>query len=206
MANFYADVLKVKSVFVLDDSGAYGVGMADAFEKQAGKKGIKVLGRDRLDPKAADYTAILTKIKSLNPDALYYGGVGQAGVKLAKQAYDIVPKMIKGGGDGVVGPVMLTAVGYPGQRGLVRHHRLAARRGATRRRSSSSTRISSKYNQRRRRLRHHRLRRGAGDHRRDQARGGERQAGDARGGARRDRRPPRCRPFRASCRSTRTAT
>ena len=65
MANFYADVLKVKSVFVLDDSGAYGVGMADAFEKQAGKKGIKVLGRDRLDPKAADYTAILTKIKSL---------------------------------------------------------------------------------------------------------------------------------------------
>ncbi len=117
MANFYADVLKVKSVFVLDDSGAYGVGMADAFEKQAGVKGIKVLGRDRLDPKAADYTAILTKIKSLNPDAIYYGGVGQAGVKLAKQAYDIVPKMIKGGGDGVVGPVMLTAVGYPANEG-----------------------------------------------------------------------------------------
>jgi branched-chain amino acid transport system substrate-binding protein len=117
MANFYADVLKVKSVFVLDDSGAYGVGMADAFEKQAGVKGIKVLGRDRLDPKAADYTAILTKIKSLNPDAIYYGGVGQAGVKLAKQAYDIVPKLIKGGGDGVVGPVMLTAVGYPANEG-----------------------------------------------------------------------------------------
>ncbi len=44
MANFYADVLKVKSVFVLDDSGAYGVGMADAFEKQAVKKGVKVTG------------------------------------------------------------------------------------------------------------------------------------------------------------------
>ena len=127
MANFYADALKVKSVYVLDDSGAYGVGMADAFEKQAEKKGIKVLGRDRLDPKAADYTAILTKIKSLNPDAIYYGGVGQAGVKLAKQAYDIVPKMIKGGGDGVVGPAMLTARRLPGHRGLVRHHRLAAR-------------------------------------------------------------------------------
>jgi branched-chain amino acid transport system substrate-binding protein len=117
MANFYADVLKVKSVFVLDDSGAYGVGMADAFEKQAEKKGIKVMGRDRLDPKAADYTAILTKIKSINPDAIYYGGVGQAGVKLAKQGYDIVPKMIKGGGDGVVGPTMLSAVGYPANEG-----------------------------------------------------------------------------------------
>ena len=92
MANYYADTLKVKTVYILDDSGAYGVGLADAFQAQAEKKGIKILGRDRLDPKAADYTAILTKIKSLNPDALYYGGVLQAGVKLAKQAYDIMPE------------------------------------------------------------------------------------------------------------------
>jgi branched-chain amino acid transport system substrate-binding protein len=117
MANYYADVLHVKTVYILDDSGAYGVGLADAFQGQAEKKGIKILGRDRLDPKAADYTAVLTKIKSLNPDAIYYGGVLQAGVKLAKQAYDIVPKMIKGGGDGVDGPEMLTAVGYPANEG-----------------------------------------------------------------------------------------
>jgi branched-chain amino acid transport system substrate-binding protein len=117
MANYYADVLHVKSLYLLDDSGAYGVGLADAFQAQAEKKGIKVLGRDRLDPKAADYTAVLTKIKSLNPDAIYYGGVLQAGVKLAKQAYDIVPKMIKAGGDGVYGPEMLTAVGYPANEG-----------------------------------------------------------------------------------------
>jgi branched-chain amino acid transport system substrate-binding protein len=117
MANYYADVLKVKSVYILDDSGAYGVGMADAFEKRAGDKGIKVVGRDRLDPKAADYTAVLTKIKSMNPDAIYYGGVGQAGTKLAKQSYDIIPKMIKGGGDGVYGPTMLSAVGFPAANG-----------------------------------------------------------------------------------------
>ncbi len=117
MANYMAEVLKIKSVYILDDSGAYGVGLADAFQAQAEKKGIKVMGRDRLDPKAADYTAILTKIKQLNPDALYYGGVGQAGVKVAKQAYDIVPKMIKAGGDGMYGPEMLTAVGYPANEG-----------------------------------------------------------------------------------------
>src|SRR5580692_13217591 len=52
MANYFADKLKVKSVYVLDDSGAYGVGIADSFQAQAEKKGIKVLGRDRLDPKA----------------------------------------------------------------------------------------------------------------------------------------------------------
>ena len=97
MANFFAEKLNVKSVYVLDDSGAFGVGVADSFQKQAEAKGIKVVGRDRLDPKAADYTAILTKIKSLNPEAIYYGGVTQAGVKLAKQAYDIIPKVIKAG-------------------------------------------------------------------------------------------------------------
>src|SRR3984957_10670476 len=94
MANYYADTIKVKSVYVLDDSGAYGVGIADTFQAQAEKRGIKLLGRDQLNPKEADYTTILTKIKSLSPDSLYYGGVAQAGVKLVKQAYDIVPNMV----------------------------------------------------------------------------------------------------------------
>jgi branched-chain amino acid transport system substrate-binding protein len=117
MANFYADRLQVKSVYVLDDSGAYGISIADGFQRRAEEKGIQVLGRDRLDPKAADYTTILTKIKSLNPDALYYGGVSQAGVKLAKQSYDILPKLIKGGGDGMYSAAMLSAVGFPAAQG-----------------------------------------------------------------------------------------
>ncbi|HML15271.1 MAG TPA: branched-chain amino acid ABC transporter substrate-binding protein [Xanthobacteraceae bacterium] len=113
MANYMAQVLKIKSVYVLDDSGAYGVGIADAFQRQAEKIGVKVLGRDQLNPKEADYTTILTKIKALKPDALYYGGVAQAGVKLGKQAYDIIPDMIKAGGDGVHGAPFLKGVGFP---------------------------------------------------------------------------------------------
>ena len=117
MANFFAEKLKAKSVYVLDDSGAFGVGVADSFQKQAEAKGIKVLGRDRLDPKAADYTAILTKIKSLNPEAIYYGGVTQAGVKLAKQAYDIIPNVIKGGPDGMTSSDLLSGAGFPAVEG-----------------------------------------------------------------------------------------
>src|SRR6185503_7839620 len=82
MANFYADTLKVKSLYVLDDSGAFGVGIGNSFEAQAKKRGIKVLGRDQLNPKETDYATILTKIKALNPEGLYYGGVAQAGVKV----------------------------------------------------------------------------------------------------------------------------
>ena len=117
MANYFADTLKVKSVYVLDDSGAYGVGLADAFEAQAKKRGINVLGRDQLNPKEADYTTTLTKIKSLNPDALYYGGVAQAGVKVVKQSYDILPDIIKSGGDGVYGAEILTGAGFPAAQG-----------------------------------------------------------------------------------------
>ena len=117
MANYMAEKLNIKSVYVLDDSGAYGVGLADAYQAQAEKKGVKILGRDRLDPKAADYSAVLTKIKALNPQALYYGGVAQAGVKVAKQAYEIIPDVIKAGGDGVAGASFLTGAGFPAVEG-----------------------------------------------------------------------------------------
>jgi branched-chain amino acid transport system substrate-binding protein len=113
MANYYKAKLHVKTVFILDDSGAYGVGLANAFENQAKKIGIEVLGHDQLDPKEADYTTALTKIKALNPDSIYYGGVAQAGVKLAKQASEVVPNMIKGGGDGVAGGSFLKGGGFP---------------------------------------------------------------------------------------------
>jgi branched-chain amino acid transport system substrate-binding protein len=118
MANYMADTLKVKSIYVLDDSGAYGVGIADSFQKQAEKRGVKVLGRDQLNPKEADYTTVLTKIKSMNPDALYYGGVAQAGVKVVKQSYDIMPKVIRAGGDGVYGAEILKGAGFPAAEGL----------------------------------------------------------------------------------------
>jgi branched-chain amino acid transport system substrate-binding protein len=60
LANYFVDTLKVKSMFGLDDSGAYGIGIATAFENQARKRGVTVMGHDRLDPKAADYSPVLT--------------------------------------------------------------------------------------------------------------------------------------------------
>src|SRR5438552_12376850 len=101
MANYLFHQQKMKSVYVLDDGGAFGVGIADSFQKRAGELGVKILGRDRLDPKEPDYKTVLTKIKGLNPDALYYGGVMQAAAKLAPQAYEVMPRAIKAGSDGV---------------------------------------------------------------------------------------------------------
>jgi len=117
MANYMAQILKVKKVFILDDTGAYGVGIANAFEQQAKKNGMQVLGHDQLNPMEADYTTLLTKLKPLNADALYYGGSALAGVKLAKQSYDIVPNIIKAGGDGVYSAAVLKGAGFPAMQG-----------------------------------------------------------------------------------------
>src|ERR1700728_1650619 len=65
LANYFAEALNVKKMIVLDDGGAYGVGMADAFAAQAAKKAMEVVIRDRLDPMNADYHTILTKAKRL---------------------------------------------------------------------------------------------------------------------------------------------
>ena len=169
MANYFADTLKVKSVYGLDDSGAYGIGIATAFEAQAKKRGIEVLGHDRLDPKAADYTPALTKIKALGAQSIYYGGDAQAGVKLAKQAYDLVPNVIKAGGDGMYGPSILQGAGFPAADGwyatVACPHMMEDRGAATlgdalRRQERRQAAVG---------LLDHRLRRGAGGHRRDRA-------------------------------------
>jgi len=117
LANYFAETLKAKTIFIVDDSGAYGVGFADAFEKQARAKGLQIVSRDRIDPKAADYSAIMTKIKQMNPDALFYGGNVQGGVKVVKQSYEAVPKMIKGSGDGLFEPEILSTAGFPAAEG-----------------------------------------------------------------------------------------
>jgi branched-chain amino acid transport system substrate-binding protein len=117
MANFYSETLRTRAVAVLDDGGSYGIGIADAFQAQAGRRGMQIPLRERLDPRAPDYRPTLQRIRASGADALYYGGVLQAGVKLAQQAYEIIPTMVKGGGDGMVAPEMLTRVGFPAAEG-----------------------------------------------------------------------------------------
>jgi len=67
--------LGVTSVYILDDGELYGKGVADVFNKSAASIGIKVLGQESIDPKAADYKALMTKIAALKPDEIYVGMV-----------------------------------------------------------------------------------------------------------------------------------
>jgi branched-chain amino acid transport system substrate-binding protein len=65
----------VKSVYILNDREAYGLGVAKNFKGAAQSLGIKVLGFSAYDPKAPNYQATFTKIKNKNPDAVFIGGL-----------------------------------------------------------------------------------------------------------------------------------
>ena len=64
-------------VYVLDDRGLYGKGIADVFVATAADFGLQVLGREGIDPKAQEYRSLMTKIKALGPDFIFYGGTTQ---------------------------------------------------------------------------------------------------------------------------------
>ncbi len=66
-----------KGVYVLDDRGLYGKGVADVFAATAEELGIKLTGREGIDPKAQEYRSLMTKVKQSSPDWVYFGGTTQ---------------------------------------------------------------------------------------------------------------------------------
>jgi len=86
LASYAASALKVKKVAIVDDSTAYGQGLATEFEKTAKQLGLQVLSHDATNDKAVDFRSILTRIKGENPDAIMYGGMDATGGPFAKQA------------------------------------------------------------------------------------------------------------------------
>ncbi|MSR18015.1 MAG: branched-chain amino acid ABC transporter substrate-binding protein [Phycisphaerales bacterium] len=73
----WAKELGAKKVFVLNDRELYGVGIANVFVASCAKLGIKVLGNEGVDTKAPNYRSLVTKIKALGADLVYYGGTTQ---------------------------------------------------------------------------------------------------------------------------------
>jgi branched-chain amino acid transport system substrate-binding protein len=101
LADYAAKTLKVKTVAIVDDSTAYGQGLAVEFEKQAKANGITVLSHDASTDKAVDFRAILTKIKGEKPDAIMYGGLDGTGGPFAKQAKQLGISVKVLAGDGL---------------------------------------------------------------------------------------------------------
>jgi len=75
----------VKSLYILNDKEAYGLGVATTTRKAAEHLGIKVAGFEAWDPKASSYEALMNKIKGTDADAVFLGGlVDENGAQVIK--------------------------------------------------------------------------------------------------------------------------
>jgi branched-chain amino acid transport system substrate-binding protein len=89
----------VKSLYVLNDKEAYGLGVATTTRKAAESLGIKIAGFEAWDPKATSYTSQFNKIKSSGADAVFLGGlIDENGAQVIKDKVAVL-----GPNDGAVG-------------------------------------------------------------------------------------------------------
>jgi branched-chain amino acid transport system substrate-binding protein len=74
-AQFAAKDLGVKNCYIINDNETYGQGVGKAFNDEATKQGINILGNTAWDGKQPNYTALFTSIKAKNPDCVYVAGI-----------------------------------------------------------------------------------------------------------------------------------
>lgn len=99
-ANYVSNDLKFTKVAVIHDKKAYGQGLAAAFTAQFEKNGGKVVATDTINPGDTNFSTTLTKVKTANPEAIYYGGEFPEMSLLSAQAKQGGLKIPVMGGDG----------------------------------------------------------------------------------------------------------
>lgn len=100
-ANYATEDLNAKNVVTIHDKKTYGQGLVAAFTKQFTENGGKIAAAETINPGDQDFSAVLTKIKPLNPDLIYYGGEYPEASLLTSQAkaQGITAPLM--GGDGI---------------------------------------------------------------------------------------------------------
>ena len=70
-AKFMKEALKAKTIFIVDDKTTYSQGLADGVEKSCKELGITILAHDHVNQGDKDFSAVITKAKTMSPDIFY---------------------------------------------------------------------------------------------------------------------------------------
>jgi branched-chain amino acid transport system substrate-binding protein len=91
VAALWARDLGARRVYLLDDNEFYGKGIAEGFRRNCEKLGLTVLGHESIDTRAQEFTALMVKVRTLNPDLLYFAGTTES------KGGQVLKDMIKAG-------------------------------------------------------------------------------------------------------------
>ncbi|HXT37620.1 MAG TPA: branched-chain amino acid ABC transporter substrate-binding protein [Chloroflexota bacterium] len=121
LADYLYHVRAYKVAYVVDDTGAYGIEVADAFSREWQLNGGVVVGRSSVPEGTASFVNLLTHIAAVRPDVIFFGGSDPASgspdsIAIRRQMLQ-VPSLANtafAGGDGINTPQFAQAVGLRG--------------------------------------------------------------------------------------------
>lgn len=83
---FMKDVLKAKTVYIVDDKTTYSQHLAEYVAEEAKKAGLTVVAHEHVNDGDMDYSAVLTKVKAAAPDVFYMSlQSSSSGIRMIKQ-------------------------------------------------------------------------------------------------------------------------
>ena len=75
-----------KKVAIVHDKSTYGKGLADLTKKFMNESGLQEVAYEAISAGEKDYTALITKLKSLGTEAIYFGGYHTEAALIVRQA------------------------------------------------------------------------------------------------------------------------
>lgn len=98
LANYIVKTKGIKSIAMITNNDAYGMGEHDSFKADLAALGVKPLADEVVTPDATDFSADLTTIRQKNPKVLFIGAEEVESGLIAKQARALGIKAIFAGG------------------------------------------------------------------------------------------------------------
>jgi branched-chain amino acid transport system substrate-binding protein len=104
--------LGFKTVAVIHDTTDYGKGHNEYFSKALAKIGkSNIVGIFGVTAEQQDFTGELTKIKALNPEVIYFGGLTPIGVRIRSQMDKLGVNAVFDGTSGIVSDAYIQGLG-----------------------------------------------------------------------------------------------
>ena len=110
-ANFVRHQLHLEKACIVHDKTPYGQGLAEEFQKEFLALGGKTISFDGIAVGDKDFKALLTRLQSLKPDVLYFGGTYNEGGLVVRQARQMNFDATYVSGDGDQSPEYLKIAG-----------------------------------------------------------------------------------------------
>ncbi|HEX2117971.1 MAG TPA: branched-chain amino acid ABC transporter substrate-binding protein [Acidimicrobiales bacterium] len=119
LADYVSKELNLRRAAYIHDNSEYGKGLADGTQKLLEGAGLQTVGTDTVDPRSQDFSAVVNRMRSINPDLIFYGGYYSEAGRLRKQLVDGGVRARFLSGDGSLDPGFVTAAGAAAAEGAL---------------------------------------------------------------------------------------